>query len=26
MGSEAHLGLWPAGLLMLGRLLEKASL
>ncbi|CAH2399808.1 alpha/beta hydrolase [Mesorhizobium escarrei] len=26
MGNETHLGLWPAGLLMLGRLLEKARL
>lgn len=26
MGNEARLGLWPAGLLMLGRLLEKANL
>ncbi|GLS40813.1 alpha/beta hydrolase [Mesorhizobium tianshanense] len=26
MGNETRLGLWPAGLLMLGRLLEKARL
>ena len=24
MGNEAKLGLWPGGLLLLGRLLEKA--